>query len=266
MKLSIIIPTFNSGAVLSRALDSIVSQTFPDWELLIMDGVSTDNTIEIAQSYNDPRIRIFSEPDKGIYDAMNKGIKKANGQWLYFLGSDDWLYNPEVFTSFFSYNIDKFDVVYGDVEAEHLDPIHKGEWSMSAIEYNRCHQAILYKKSIFKRLGYYNLAYQIWADYDLNLKWFFSNRIKNRYIPLTIAHYSEGGVSSTCIDSALKTRYPYIILTRARKQLSRSHKISLISESLNSVKLSIPQRILLIIWQYCLRLIAFLKKIIYKRR
>ena len=102
MKLSIIIPTYNSASVLAKALDSIVKQNFTDWEVLVMDGVSTDNTIKVAQSYNDSRIHIFSEPDKGIYDAMNKGIEKAQGEWLYFLGSDDWLLNGNVFDSLFS--------------------------------------------------------------------------------------------------------------------------------------------------------------------
>ena len=88
-RLSIINPTFNSAKTLSRCLDSVISQSFTDWEVLMMDGVSNDDTIKIASSYQDSRIRIYSEPDKGIYDAMNKGIDKAHGEWLYFIDSDD---------------------------------------------------------------------------------------------------------------------------------------------------------------------------------
>ena len=135
MKLSIIIPTFNSASVLPKALGSIVSQTFTDWEVLIMDGVSTDDTLKVAQSYDDSRIRIYSEPDKGIYDAMNKGIKKAQGEWLYFLGSDDWLLNATVLNQIFSNDIEKYDVIYGDVESTHLDQLHHGEWDMMKIKY-----------------------------------------------------------------------------------------------------------------------------------
>lgn len=266
MKLSIIIPTFNSASVLPKALDSIVGQTFTDWEMLIMDGVSTDDTVKIAQSYNDSRIRIYSEPDKGIYDAMNKGIRKAQGEWLYFLGSDDWLLNKDVLSSLFSMEIDQYDVVYGDVEANQLDSMHKGEWSMSSIEYNRCHQAIFYKRKIFKKLGYYDLAYPIWADYDLNLKWFFSTKLKNKYIPIDVAHYSEGGVSSTCSDSALTARYPYIILTRAKNHLCRNEKINLISESLKSIQLSFLQRLHLGLWLFELKQIVFLKKLLFNKQ
>lgn len=105
MKLSIIIPTYNSASVLPRALDSIICQTFTNWEVLIMDGISTDDTLKMAQSYNDSRIRIYSEPDNGIYDAMNKGINKANGEWLYFLGSDDCLFSKDVLSNIFNHNI-----------------------------------------------------------------------------------------------------------------------------------------------------------------
>lgn len=251
---------------MSKALDSIVCQTFSDWEVLIMDGISTDDTLKIAQSYNDSRIRIYSEPDKGIYDAMNKGIKKAQGEWLYFLGSDDRLLDKNVLSSIFTMDINQYDVVYGDVEASHLDSMHKGEWSMPSINFNRCHQAIFYRKGTFKKIGYYDLTYPIWADYDLNLKWFFSTKLRNKYIPLNIAHYSDGGASSTCTDSALTAKFPYIILTRAKKSLCRNQKINLISESLQSVKLSFLQKLHLEIWLFELKQITILKKFLHKRQ
>ena len=186
MKLSIIIPTFNSASVLPKALGSIVSQTFTDWEVLIMDGVSTDDTLKVAQSYNDSRIRIYSEPDKGIYDAMNNGIKKAQGEWLYFLGSDDWLLNATVLNQIFSNDIEKYDVIYGDVESTHLDQLHHGEWDMMKIKYkyNICHQAIFYRKKIFKKIGLYNLKYPLLADFDFNMRWFFNTNTKSNYIPI----------------------------------------------------------------------------------
>ena len=121
-RLSIIIPTFNSAKTLSRCLDSVISQSFTDWEVLMMDGVSNDDTIKIASSYQDSRIQIYSEPDKGIYDAMNKGIDKAQGEWLYFLGSDDWLFNCNSLKDIFCNNINQYDVVYVAVYAPHLHP------------------------------------------------------------------------------------------------------------------------------------------------
>ena len=152
MKLSIIIPTYNSASVLPKALESIVGQTFTDWEVLVMDGVSTDDTLKVAKSYNDSRIRIYSEPDKGIYDAMNKGIKKAHGEWLYFLGSDDWLMNENALSDVFVQGaLEGYDVVYGEVEAPHLASDHSGEWTLQTLDRNRCHQAIFYRRSVVRR-------------------------------------------------------------------------------------------------------------------
>ena len=125
---SIIIPTFNSACHIKSCLNSIVCQNYLDWEVLIMDGVSKDDTVKIAESYSDSRIHVYSEPDKGIYDAMNKGIKKAQGEWLYFLGSDDWLVDNEVLANVSNQLSHDLDVFYGDVDAPHLPPRHKGEW------------------------------------------------------------------------------------------------------------------------------------------
>lgn len=209
---SIIIPTFNSANTLPRALGSIVGQTFTDWEVLIMDGVSTDQTINIAKSYNDDRIRIYSEPDKGVYDAMNKGIEKAVGEWLYFLGSDDFLLSDDVLTQVTNHIPTKCDVFYGDVEAPQLDARHKGEWHFKDIEYNRCHQAIFYNKNVFHKLGKYNLKYIVFADHDMNLKWFLNKKIIFYYYPIIIAHYSDGGLSVQQTDGLFPFDFPILVL------------------------------------------------------
>ena len=96
--ISIIVATFNAATCIQEALESIINQSFQDWECIIQDGGSKDNTISILQKYAslDNRIKYYSEPDKGIFDALNKGIQKAQGQWIYVLGSDDIL-NPNAF-------------------------------------------------------------------------------------------------------------------------------------------------------------------------
>lgn len=265
MKLSIIIPTFNSDAVLGRALDSIVDQTFTDWEVLIMDGVSTDDTIKVAQSYNDSRIRIYSEPDNGIYDAMNKGIKKAQGEWLYFLGSDDWIISPKTLSSVFSINLEKNDIIYGNVESNHLGSGHNGEWTLLTINYNRCHQSIFFKKKVFEKLGSYNLNYPVYADFDLNLKWFLSNRIIKQYIPVIIAHYSAGGYSCSTDDPLFKERFPYLKLIRGRHRFSRRDKINLINDTLHYGEKSFFIRVFLQIWKLKIKTIIFIKDKIFHK-
>ena len=210
-QLSIIIPTFNSGAVLSRAFDSIICQTFTDWEVLVMDGVSTDNTLEIANSYNDNRIRIYSEPDKGIYDAMNKGIKNAKGEWLYFLGSDDYLLGSDVLKRMLE-GTDNLDMVYGDVEATHLPLKHYGEWGPETLYYNRCHQAIFYHRSVFDRIGLYPQKYPICADHYINLRIFLNRCMRTQYRPVVVAHHSDGGASQTLSDIAFYSEIDRLII------------------------------------------------------
>ena len=239
---SIVIPTFNCSSVLGRVLDSIVCQTFSDWEVLLMDGTSTDNTIEIAKSYKDNRIRVFSEPDKGVYDAMNKGIDKASGEWLYFLGSDDYLLNNNVLAEVSNRIPAKCDVFYGDVEAPHLDPRHKGEWNIQDLEYNRCHQAIFYNKRVFRKLGQYNLKYRVYADHDMNLKWFLNKKTISIYYPMLIAHYSDGGFSIQEKDNVFLDDYPKLVLKYGWTKLNRSEKKHFFNIIKNKIRFQIKWR------------------------
>lgn len=235
MKLSIIIPTYNSSSVLSRAIDSILEQSFTDYEILIMDGASKDDTVGIALAYKRPEIRIFSERDNGIYDAMNKGIAKSRGEWLYFLGSDDWLMDGSVLQKVFdTENMYEYDVVYGDVEAEHLPPQCHGKWTFEDIYFNRCHQAIFYRRNFLERQGGYNLKYPIAADYDLNLKWLLGRRFRSLFIDETVAHFSDAGVSTLGGGDRifLKDR-PRLLLTRGFLKLSRRQRKMLLFDVLN---------------------------------
>lgn len=194
--ISIIIPTLNSDETIEECLNSIISQTFSNFEIILLDAVSDDNTINIVRDFRDKRIKIHSEPDKGIYDAMNKGIKLAIGEWLYFLGSDDRLYNNNVLNNVFKYMINgKYQVIYGNVLRD--NKIYDGEFDwLKFYTLNICHQAIFYKRDVFNKIGEFNLKYRVIADYDLNIRWFLNNKIKKKYIEEIIAEYSEDGFSS----------------------------------------------------------------------
>jgi glycosyltransferase involved in cell wall biosynthesis len=173
---SIIIPTFNSAKTLKYAIESILNQKFNKFEILILDGASLDDTLKIAQSFNDDRIRVFSEKDKGIYDAMNKGIKLAKGEWIYFLGSDDLFYDDTILDNISKYRSHS-KIIYGNVLISgdagwaNDGQIYDGEFSLSKlIETNICHQAIFYNKCVFETCGLFNDRYNVCADWDLNLK------------------------------------------------------------------------------------------------
>ena len=223
---SIIIPTYNSGNTIVNALNSIYSQSFTQLEIIIIDGLSTDNTIEVVKTFaaKDNRIKWISEKDSGVYDAMNKGVDLADGQWLYFLGSDDTLYDTNVLHKV--YNIinsdqDHFEILYGNVMSRALGTSYDGEFSRKKIlEKNICHQAIFYKNTVFKEVGYYNVKYKIAADYEFNMRCFFNNRLKIKYADLIIAHYFDAGLSSRSYDALFYTEYPDLVRRIANQNLS----------------------------------------------
>lgn len=201
MKFSVIIPTYNVSKKVSQALDSILGQTHNDYEVIIVDGASTDNTLEVIKNYRENfgrRLRWKSEADKGIYDAMNKGIDLARGEWLYFMGSDDSLYSNDVFEKI-SKEVRKndLDVIYGSVMWGNTGKVYDGRFSLfKLMRKNICHQAIFFKRSVFQRFGKYDLKYRVLADYVFNMQWFSDDSVKRKYINMIIANYSLEGQSS----------------------------------------------------------------------
>ncbi|MDB5120195.1 MAG: glycosyltransferase [Sphingobacteriales bacterium] len=199
--ISIIIPTLNSGKTLSECLDSLILQTYKNFEVIIVDGASSDDTMLILEYYAklSASIRWVSDKDNGIYDAMNKGLKLAKGDWIYFLGSDDKLFSPAVLYTIAkkSKNENEFDIIYGDVFSTRFNGIYAGEFNSEKILHqNICHQAIFFKKTVFKKIGNFSLKYTLYADWDHNIRWFLSKRIKKKYINMVIANYADGGFSS----------------------------------------------------------------------
>lgn len=203
--ITIITPVLNAAKDIETCILSVAGQTFPGKEHLIVDGDSTDGTVAIIRRYAEqyPHITLISEKDDGIYDAMNKGIGLAKGDWLYFLGCDDVFSNEKVLEEIFSLDaIDSFDVVYGNVLWGDTGRVYDGKFSrLKLMEQNICHQAIMMKRSLFDRLGTFDVSYKIWADYLLNLKWFNRDDVRVKYVDLVIAKYGIDGRSSRMEDA-----------------------------------------------------------------
>ncbi len=216
---SIIIPSLNSSRTIRRSLDSIIHQNFLDFEILIIDGNSIDDTISVINSYNDFRIKLFSGFDRGIYDAMNKGLQWAQGNWLYFMGSDDYLHDEFVLS-----DIQKFitssrnKVVYGNVKvhgetgwANHGE-LYGGEFEFRKFyKSNICHQSIFYNRGfILENSIKYNLRFPICADWDFNFQCW--NQTKFEYTSRVIAVFQAGGISSRndIFEPFLKERKKYL--------------------------------------------------------
>lgn len=197
MKFSIIIPTYNSSATIKRCITSIADQKHKDYEVVIVDGNSTDNTLAIINELKSllPNIQIMSEPDKGIYDAMNKGIEMAQGDWLYFLGSDDYFYTNTTLSDVADKTSNSVDVLYGNVQFMPANYSFGQETDVFLIiSQNIPHQAIFYHKKCFDDFRY-NLKYKIWADWEINIRLLKKNYVFS-YIPQTIAFFNLGGESS----------------------------------------------------------------------
>ena len=215
MLLSIVIPTYQSGQYIGAALQSVRAQTFKDYEIIIIDGGSIDDTLSVVNKFDNLPIRFYQEPDKGVYDAMNKGISLAIGDWVYFMGSDDSLYDDRVLESIALVGAtEKADVLYGDVVLASSGKRYAGEFSLHRLLFseNICHQAVFYKRSIFNRIGHYNLDYKIWADWDFNIRCFKHTEFVINYLDIVVALYNDQSGVSSKEDVVLVTELPLFYL------------------------------------------------------
>ena len=201
--ISVVIVTFNAEKHISACLDSLAKNINKYTEIIIIDGLSTDNTIGLIDNYKDIITFLISEKDSGIYDAMNKGARKASGNFIYFLGADDTL--ALNFNELFNILIDSNTIYYGDVNLKPSNKIYGGEFNTpDIINRNICHQSIFYPKEVFKSYSF-GSDFKYMEDYYLNLKLWSSEKYKFKYFNALIANYSLNGLSSTDIDNNFKT-------------------------------------------------------------
>lgn len=205
MKLSLITPSYNSALTISRTIDSVIAQNYSDLEYIIIDGGSSDKTAEIVASYQDRlKINFISEPDKGIYDAMNKGIKLATGDVIGILNSDDLFYDDKVLSTVATVFSDvKIEVVYGDIKY-FSDDINKtsrywktGEYKESKLNngWTIPHPALFVRKSVYNQVGLYNIDFKIAGDYEFILRILKKYQFKIKYIPQVLVKMFAGGTS-----------------------------------------------------------------------
>lgn len=200
--ISIIMAVYNVERTLKSAIDSVLAQTYRNFELIIIDGGSKDNTVEIIKSYGSQINYFISEKDNGVYDAMNKGIAASKGDWLFFLGGDDRFYNNDVLSALFANNnVEGIDFLYGDVEFTTNGRRYGEEKDYTTlVEKNICHQAIFHHKNIFKKLGYFNTKYSVLADFEMNIRIFRDNELVKKYVPVIITYFNNKGMSSNVLD------------------------------------------------------------------
>lgn len=217
-KISIIVATYNSAKTLSDTLDSILRQTYSHYEVVLCDGNSTDNTMDIAAQYKErfgDKLQAVSEPDRGIYDAMNKGIDRATGDIIGILNSDDFYTSENVLERIIETfrRIPLLEAVYGDVHYVKPDnlkrPIRYYSSRMFRPRYMRmgfmpAHPSFYCLRELYTAYGKYNLDYKVAADFDQLFRLLFINRIRAWYIPMDFVTMRTGGASNSGLKSHLQ--------------------------------------------------------------
>ena len=234
--LSIITINLNNHDGLKRTIDSVVCQTFTDYEWIVIDGGSTDGSRKLIEQYADHFAYWCSEPDKGIYNAMNKGIAHAHGEWLQFLNSGDWLYEKTTLEKVFSKEYDA-DVLYGNgIMSDSNDlVIYPSKLSLSYVtKHNINHQASFYKAHLFKD-NYYNEDYHVISDYLTILGFIVTGKVFE-YINQLIVYIEAGGISSTQESSNEIAKTNNIIPPIIQRDLDKLEEIEEQKRFINSHK------------------------------
>lgn len=213
MKISIITICFNNESDIEETIKSVLDQTYSNIEYIIIDGGSSDNTINIINNYKEKISTILSEPDKGIYDAINKGIKLATGNIIGLIHAGDRLFNDEVIAEIaLLFNKEKhIDAIYGNsIIVNYYDKIvrvnQSPEFRKSLFKrgWFPSHQSFYAKKELFIKYGMYSLKYKIAADYELLLRFLYFNDVKVKRLNKFIIKFSIGGTSTRSIENIKK--------------------------------------------------------------
>ncbi|NLU30508.1 MAG: glycosyltransferase [Bacteroidales bacterium] len=213
MKISLVTTTFNSAATIRDTIESVLAQNYIDTEHIIIDGASCDNTLDNVKYYGNKIATIISEPDQGIYDAMNKGIKAATGDVIGILNSDDFFTSTDVLSTIAeTFQNNDIDALYGDVHFVNPDNLEKTvRYYSSAIfrpslfrfGFMPAHPSFYMKKSCYEKFGLYSLDYKIASDYDLLIRYLYLHKIKYKYIKKDFVTMRTGGISTENVNSRI---------------------------------------------------------------
>lgn len=214
MKVTLITVCRNAAPVIAGTLESVRQQTHPDIEHIVIDGASTDGTVALLEHWRDRLAVLVSEPDKGIYDAMNKGLRLATGDIIGFVNAGDLLMTPQVITRVVAaFERSGADAVYGDIIMVDEHDIHKVHRTWLSGAYRRenfrkgwmpPHVATFFRKSVYDRHGLFNLDLRIGADYEILLRFLYKHKVPAVHLPETLVRFRLGGMSNGSVGHILK--------------------------------------------------------------
>lgn len=215
VKISLVTVTYNSGTTLRDTFQSVLAQTYKNVEYIVVDGLSKDNTMDIVREYEpqfEGRMKWISEKDKGLYDAMNKGVRMATGDVVGILNSDDFFTANDVLEKVAAGFDEQTDAVYGDLHYVHPDDLQHSVRYYSSKIFKRnlmrmgfipAHPTFYCKRECFDKFGYYKTDYKIAADFDLLLRFIYVNRIRIKYLPMDMVTMRTGGASTNGLKSRM---------------------------------------------------------------
>lgn len=215
MKISIITVVYNNEKTIKEAIESVLSQSYSNIEYIIIDGNSVDSTVNIIKEYELKLGYFISENDRGIYDAMNKGIKAATGDVVGILNSDDLYQDTNVIESIMNqFNQDSsLDIVYGDlvyVKSNNVDRVVRN-WNSKSYNNNFFeagnvppHPSLFVKRKVYEEAGFFNLDYKLAADYEFMLRIFKKHNFKSKYINQVIVKMRLGGATNQSLSNIQK--------------------------------------------------------------
>ena len=214
MKISIITATFNSGATVRDTIESVLRQTHQDWEMIIKDGGSKDSTLEICRELSeraDGRMKIISNPDKGIYDAMNQGVEAATGDVVGLLNSDDFYTSDNVLATIAeAYEKGNMDAIYGDIHYVNDKALDKCVRYYSSEHFTRnrmmygympAHPSFYCRREVYQKYGLFDTSFKVAADFEQLLRLIYIEQIKTQYIKKDFVTMRTGGASTDGIGS-----------------------------------------------------------------
>lgn len=206
MKISVITAVYNSGETVGQAIASVASQTYQDVEHLVIEGKSSDNSLAEIERARHSRMRLISEPDKGIYDALNKGIRNASGDVVGFMHSDDFFAHDEVLSQIAEeFKDPAVEAVFGDLDYVEKDDTSRviRHWSTGPFHPRRlkygwmpAHPTLYLRREVYERFGDFDISFRISADYDFILRYFSRATEKSVCIPEVLYKMRVGGVSN----------------------------------------------------------------------
>ncbi|RDV14855.1 glycosyltransferase [Pontibacter diazotrophicus] len=214
MKVSIITIVYNNCETIADAIDSVLCQTYPNIEYIVVDGLSTDGTVDVVKGYGDRITHFVSEKDGGLYDAINKGIRMATGDVIGLLHSDDIFYSKEAITAVAAaFKANNCESVYADlvyVDREKPERVTRN-WKSGSYKRDNFiygwmppHPTFYVKREVYERLGLYNTLFKSAADYELMLRYLYKHNISTAYVPECLVRMRVGGKSNVTLKNRIR--------------------------------------------------------------